>query len=149
VDSAVILARELRTDDYSQWLRLARAYKAFYKTPTSDDEFDIAWRRVLSAREVFGLGAFVDDELVAFTHYLYHASTWADGVCYLQDLYTDENSRGRGLARALIEAVAVRAKQRGAARLYWLTHSDNTTARALYDTLAAHHGFIRYDYPMN
>jgi hypothetical protein len=34
----------------------------------------------------------------------------------------------------------------GAPRLYWQTKENNRTARLLYDRLAHHGGFIRYDY---
>ena len=43
--------------------------------------------------------------------------------------------------------VAGVARGRGAPRLYWMTTTDNTTARLLYDRLAKHTGFIRYEYP--
>ena len=82
-------------------------------------------------------------------HYLFHTGTWARDACYLQDLYTDPAARGQGVARALIEAVAQAARQRGATRLYWLTQDHNSTARALYDKVAAFKGFIRYDYPLS
>ena len=49
---------------------------------------------------------------------------------------------------ALIEAVADEARRRGAARYYWTTQDHNTVARALYDRVARHAGFIRYDYPI-
>jgi len=44
--------------------------------------------------------------------------------------------------------VAEQARSQGAQRLYWLTQSHNQPARALYDRLAEHRGFIRYDYPL-
>jgi ribosomal protein S18 acetylase RimI-like enzyme len=69
-------------------------------------------------------------------------------VCYLQDLFTDETARGRGVARALIEAVADDSRKQRATRLYWLTQDNNTQARALYDKVARHQGFIRYDYAL-
>jgi GNAT superfamily N-acetyltransferase len=56
--------------------------------------------------------------------------------------------RGRGIARALIEAVAEAARTRGAERLYWLTQTHNAAARALYDKVAKYNDFIRYDYPL-
>jgi len=36
------------------------------------------------------------------------------------------------------------ARAAGASRVHWLTHETNTTARALYDTLADRPGFIQY-----
>jgi len=36
------------------------------------------------------------------------------------------------------------AKACGCGRVYWHTQETNVTARALYDRLAQHNGFIRY-----
>jgi GNAT superfamily N-acetyltransferase len=135
--------------DHDAWLSLARGYKAFYKTATADAEYDSAWRRLIDDDGVHALAAWADDHLVGITHYLFHTSVWAPTVCYLQDLYVDPASRGQGVARALIESVAVAARERRATRLYWQTQEHNTTARALYDKLAKHNGFIRYDFPLD
>lgn len=137
-----------RDEDRAGWEVLARGYKEFYGTPTSDAEFDLAWRRLRAEDEVFALAARREGRVVGIAHYLFHTSVWARTACYLQDLFTAPESRGRGVARALIEAVAERARERGAARYYWLTLDHNATARALYDKVARHHGFIRYDYPL-
>jgi GNAT superfamily N-acetyltransferase len=134
--------------DRAAWLVLARGYKAFYKTQVTDDEYAVAWSRLMAQDGVTGLGAHVNGKLVGLAHYLFHSSTWTPRVCYLQDLFTDPAARGQGVARALIEAVAVAARQAGATRYYWLTQDDNVTARALYDRVATYHGFVRYDYPL-
>ena len=97
---------------------------------------------------VYGVGAFVEGRLVGIAHYLFHTSVWARSNCYLQDLFTLPSARGRGIARSLIEAVAEQARAQGAARYYWLTQDHNTTARVLYDKVAKHVGFIRYDFPL-
>jgi GNAT superfamily N-acetyltransferase len=57
--------------------------------------------------------------------------------------------RGRGVARALIDAVADAARKQGASRYYWQTKQDNARARLLYDKVAVFRGFIRYDYPLD
>jgi GNAT superfamily N-acetyltransferase len=86
-----------------------------------------------------------DDALIGFTHLVFHRGTWAIGdFCYLEDLFVAEHARNRGAAHALIEAVYALADERGCERVYWLTHESNTTARALYDKLARHLGFIQY-----
>jgi GNAT superfamily N-acetyltransferase len=131
---------------HDAWLPLARGYKDFYNTPASDAEYDAAWQRLIDAQAVQGLGCWRDGELLGIVHFHFHASTWAHSACYLQDLFTTPSARGQGVARALIEAVAVQATAGGAARLYWLTQDHNATARRLYDQVAKHNGFIRYDY---
>ena len=138
----------LTAEDRDQWERLARGYKDFYKTPTTGAEFATAWQRLLAQDGIFGLGAMVDGELVGIAHYLFHTTVWAPTSCYLQDLFTAPAARGKGVARALIEAVAVVAQQHGAARYYWMTQDHNAVARALYDKVAQNRGFIRYDYPI-
>ena len=69
-------------------------------------------------------------------------------VCYLQDLFIDPAVRGGGGGRKLIEAVADAATAAKATKMYWLTQTHNEPARLLYDRLARHSGFIRYEYPL-
>ena len=75
---------------------------------------------------------------------LVHASTTSADVCYLQDLFTAPEVRGKGVARALIAEVEHWARERGCARVYWHTQSGNETARRLYDQVAENRGFIQY-----
>ena len=138
----------LEPSDRAAWEPLARGYKEFYRTPTTDAEYDAAWARILAGGIVFGLGAKEEGELVAIAHYLFHASAWHERVCYLQDLFVAPHARGRGVARRLIEAVAHEAREAGALRCYWHTQQHNAAARALYDKVARFNGFLRYDYPM-
>jgi GNAT superfamily N-acetyltransferase len=135
--------------DRERWEVLARGYKAFYRTPTSDAEFAEAWRRLRAEDGVFALGARLDGRLAGIAHYLFHTTVWAPKACYLQDLFTDPDVRGKGVARALIEAVAAQAREADAARYYWNTQDHNATARALYDKVARFNGFIRYEYPLD
>jgi GNAT superfamily N-acetyltransferase len=144
----MITVDRLRPEDRAAWGLLAEGYKRFYNTPTSVAEYDEAWRRLQAADGVHAFGARFDGRLVGIVHYLFHTSVWAREVCYLQDLYTDDTMRGRGVARALIEQVATEARQRQVARLFWLTQETNQTARTLYDKVAAFKGFIRYDMPL-
>lgn len=142
----MITVDPLRSEDRAAWEVLARGYKAFYETPVPDEGYEATWHRLLGPEDVHGVAARLGGRLVGIAHYLFHATIWQPDFCYLQDLFVDEAVRGRGAARALIEGVAEVARARGAARLYWTTKQDNTTARALYDKVARFSGFIRYDY---
>ena len=141
-----IETRELRPDEREPWEPLWQGYLTFYETAVAPEVTDETWRRFHDPAEpMVALGAFVDGRLVGIVHYLFHRSTWTIGpYCYLQDLFTIPDARGKGAGRALIEAVADRAKAAGASRVYWLTHESNAQARALYDTLADRPGFIQY-----
>ena len=138
----------LRAEDRAAWQALGVGYNTFYERTQPDEIYERVWRRLMTGETLHGLGARLDGRLVGITHYYFHTSVWTADVCYLADLFTDETLRGKGVARALIEAVAVEAKKRGSARLYWQTRESNTRARALYDKVARFDGFIRYDYPL-
>jgi GNAT superfamily N-acetyltransferase len=65
-------------------------------------------------------------------------------TCYLQDLFTAEGLRRRGIGRALINGVYDRARAAGSTRVYWHTHRTNTTAQRLYEKIGDASGFIVY-----
>jgi GNAT superfamily N-acetyltransferase len=138
----------LETGDRSAWEGLARGYKAFYRDWIPDEAYEATWRRLRHGTELHGLGARLDGRLIGIAHYFFHPAVWSGDACYLQDLFVDEEVRGRGAARALIEGVALAARDHGATRYYWHTQEDNARARALYDKVARFTGFIRYQYPL-
>jgi GNAT superfamily N-acetyltransferase len=136
----------LETDHHADWLRLWKAYQAFYQVTIDDATTALSWQRLRDPAEpMFGRVALVDGKVAGIVHALYHRSTWTSGdYCYLQDLFTDETQRNRGIGRALIEAVYAEATARGASRVYWLTHETNATGIALYEKLASRTGFIQF-----
>jgi GNAT superfamily N-acetyltransferase len=138
----------LRPADREEWEQLARGYKAFYETELDPARYDETWRALIADDRIHGLAARSDGRMVGIAHYLFHAQTWGPDACYLQDLFTHPDVRGRGVATALIDAVAAAARARGAGKFYWLTKEDNRRARALYDRIALFKGFLRYDYPL-
>jgi GNAT superfamily N-acetyltransferase len=142
------LIAPLLAEDRRDWELLARGYKDFYKTALADAAYEVAWNRLQCADDVFAFGAKVEGKLLGIVHYLFHTTIWAPTTCYLQDLFVDPSARGHGMARALIERVAMAARERGALRLYWTTQEHNATARSLYDKLAKFNGFIRYDFQL-
>jgi GNAT superfamily N-acetyltransferase len=142
--------RTVETADFKSWKPLWDGYNAFYgrsgETALPDEITQTTWGRFFDAGEpVFALVAEREGRLVGLAHYLFHRSMiHVQPVCYLQDLYTLPSERGRGVGRALIEAVYERAKAAGATRVYWHTQESNAPGRALYDKVAQHLGFIVY-----
>jgi GNAT superfamily N-acetyltransferase len=143
-----IATAPLAPADRAEWEALARGYKGFYRTEIPAEAYERTWQALLADERVHGLGARLDGKLVGIAHYLFHAQTWSPDCCYLQDLFTAEEARGKGVATALIDAVAERARARGAIKFYWLTKENNREARKLYDRIARWKGFLRYDYPL-
>lgn len=134
--------------DRPRWTELWGAYLDFYETTLPPTVYGHTWSRLMQDTDLHGLAARDGATLLGITHFLYHPNAWTlTPVCYLQDLFVDPAARGQGVGTALIEAVATHARTRHAARLYWFTQDHNTAARSLYDRIAKHAGFIRYDYP--
>jgi GNAT superfamily N-acetyltransferase len=136
--------------DFECWLPLWEGYNRFYgrfgQKALPARVTETTWARFFDASEpVHGLVAEGDAQLIGLVHYIFHRSTTMLGpTCYLQDLFTGEGSRGRGIGRALIEAVCERARSAGSTRVYWQTHETNATAMQLYDKVADRSGFLVY-----
>ena len=150
-----LTVRPVAHDDYAAWRPLWDGYNAFYgrhaETALPEHITEATWQRFLDLHEpVFALVAEDDDgRIVGLAHYLFHRSmTKIEHVCYLSDLFTAPALRGKGIGRALIEAVYAQARAVGAARVYWQTHQTNTAGRLLYDKVARHLGFIVYSHEL-
>ena len=143
---ASFIVRPVVPADRRRWEPLWQGYLTFYKAQLSAEVTEITWKRFFDGIEpVHALVAEEGAELIGTVHYLYHRSTWMIGPnCYLQDLFTVEKARGKGVGRALIEAVYARAAAEGATRVYWHTHETNHTAQVLYNKVATLSGFIQY-----
>jgi GNAT superfamily N-acetyltransferase len=142
--------RAVARRDYAQWLPLWDGYNAFYGragvTALAPEVTAMTWARFFDNYEpVHALVADSGGQLLGLTHYLFHRSTTAiDPLCYLQDLFTSEAARGKGVGRALINGVYEQARSAGSPRVYWQTHETNHTAMLLYDKVAEKSGFVVY-----
>ncbi|MEO8189570.1 MAG: GNAT family N-acetyltransferase [Acidobacteriota bacterium] len=141
-----MIVRAVTAEDRNQWEPLWSGYNSFYGRTLPEQITDVTWARFLHPDEpVHALVAERDGALVGLAHYLFHRSTiLISPTCYLQDLFTAESARGQGAGHALIEGVYQRAKEGGAARVYWHTRETNATAIKLYDSIAERSGFIVY-----
>jgi len=146
-ESNSLLVRAVAPADFPRWQPLWEGYNRFYGRDALAAEITrMTWSRFFDAYEpVHALVAEGDGRLLGLAHYLFHRSTIQIGpTCYLQDLFTDEAARDKGVGRALIEAVYERARAAGCPRVYWQTHETNVIAMKLYDRVAERSGFIVY-----
>lgn len=145
-----IAIRTVVKDDFSAWKTLWTAYNAFYgrEGPTAlpSKITEMTWARFFDADEpMHALVAESSGKLLGLAHFLFHRSTiQLDPACYLQDLFTVEQARGKGVGRGLIEAVCAHAANAGSTRVYWQTHETNAVAMQLYDRVAERSGFMVY-----
>ena len=140
----MISVSKLMADDRATWEALFRQYIEFYQRDEPPEMYDRAWREFQADTRLHALGAKLDGRLVGIAHFLVHPNTTGADFCFLQDLFTAPDVRGKGVARALLDGVGERAAARGCCRVYGHTHVSNDTARNLYDKVAENRGFIRY-----
>jgi GNAT superfamily N-acetyltransferase len=145
-----VLVREVQEGDFAEWKVLWDGYNAFYgrreETALPDAITNLTWSRFFDRSEPMqALVAEHQGKLLGLVHFLFHRSTISPGlICYLQDLFTIEGARGKGVGRALIEEVYRYAQRARSSRVYWHTHETNAVAMKLYDKVAEKSGFVVY-----
>jgi GNAT superfamily N-acetyltransferase len=139
--------RKATPEDRDGWNPLWRGYQDYYEVDLSETT-ENTWQRLM-APEACGPFCLVceDDngDLIGFTTYIFHPHTWRpEPRCYLVDLYSAPQIRGKGIGRALIEGVYQKADEHGCCQVYWLTQDFNEAGRRLYDKVAKLTPFIKY-----
>jgi GNAT superfamily N-acetyltransferase len=145
--SPTVTIEPLRADDFAAWSPLWRGYLDFYQANVDDATTRLTFARLTGGAEPMGgfLARAAGGEAIGLVHWITHRSCWTAGdYCYLQDLFVVQNRRGAGAGRALIEAVAAKARASGCSRVHWLTHVSNVQAMRLYDDVAERSGFVQY-----
>jgi len=126
--------------DLEALLPLMRAYCDFYEVSPSDEAL-LAMSRALIAdpeREGVQLLARADGGAIGFaTIFWSWATTSAERIGVMNDLYVAPEGRGTGVAESLIEACRAECAGRGAGKLTWQTAPDNARAMKVYDRVGA------------
>ena len=132
-----IRIREAQSGDLPALGRLFDEYRQFYELPTDLEKASgFLEARLAAGDSVVLVAADESEQLLGFTQ-LY--GTWcsllAGPVYVLYDLYVLPRARRQGVARALLEAAAERAKRDGKRRMTLSTARTNVNAQALYESL--------------
>lgn len=142
----MVFIRPLSENDFDAWHSLWSAYIEFYEETVSEEVTSATWHRLMDKNiPIFGDVAEINGKVVGFSNSVIHEATWTDKpVCYLEDLYVDQDVRSNGCGRALIDNLIKRSKKKGWSRLYWHTNENNDRARVLYDSYKLAENHIRY-----
>ncbi|KIN61014.1 Acetyltransferase [Sulfitobacter noctilucae] len=140
--------RPVKAEDRSAWDVLYQGYADFYKVDQTPQMRDTVWGWLMDESHSSNGFVAVDGEgtLIGLTHYRPFVSClMAVEQGFLDDLFVDSASRGSGAARALIDAVVEMGRQKGWAKVRWITADDNYRGRGLYDKVATRTMWITYD----
>ena len=137
-DFAIAVVGERDLDDL---LPLMRSYCDFYEVDPADADLLGMSRALIADPDREGVQLIArdpDGTAVGFATVFW---TWqtldAARLAVMNDLYVAPESRGSGLAEALIRACADAARDHGAQSLGWQTALDNERAQKVYDRLGA------------
>jgi GNAT superfamily N-acetyltransferase len=127
--------------DLAVLLPLVRGYCDFYEVTPSDDDLLALSRALIADPEREGLQLIArdaDGNAVGFaTIYWSWATTIAQRIGVMNDLFVVAEARGSGAAEALIESCREECRRRGAGNLTWQTALDNERAQRVYDRVGA------------
>jgi len=127
--------------ELGELLPLVRAYCDFYEVSPSDDALLALSRALIADPQREGVQLLARDEkgrAVGFaTIYWSWATTAAERIGVMNDLFVAPQGRGSGVAEALIEACRAECAARGAGQLSWQTAPDNERAMKVYDRVGA------------
>ncbi|MGH2922922.1 MAG: GNAT family N-acetyltransferase [Solirubrobacterales bacterium] len=135
-----IEVRAAREDEADELLPLMRAYCVFYGAEPDDEGLLTMMRSLATNPEQGALFCARDaggNAIGVATMDWKWSSTRGSQVGYLEDLFVDPDSRGGGVADALIEACAERCRENGVPALLWQTATDNHRAQQVYERLGA------------
>jgi len=130
----------ISSGEFEQLLPLIAAYQRFYEVEDIDEARNRTFFRRFLAPSEDGLllGARREGRLLGYACLYWHFSSLeAVETLLMNDLYVSEETRGEGVGRALIEATAEIARERGVPFVEWSTAPDNNTAQRLYDSTGA------------
>jgi GNAT superfamily N-acetyltransferase len=128
-------------EELGDLLPLVRAYCDFYAVSPSDEELLTLSRALIADPEREGVQFLARDaetRPVGFaTIFWSWATTSAERIGVMNDLFVAPEARGSGTAEALIEACRVECAAHGAGKLTWQTATDNERAMKVYDRVGA------------
>jgi GNAT superfamily N-acetyltransferase len=148
----MILVARISRSEMDDALPLISAYQRFYEVEPDNDRNAAFFRRFVESDDHGTLlGARdADGALVGYAclHWRLDSVAAREVVC-LHDLFVVPGVRGTGAGRALLEAAADVARDRGTEALVWSTAPDNSTAQRLYDaTAATRSSWYEYELPL-
>lgn len=138
----------LTAADHDEWRALWDGNNGMAVNPAITAQ---TWARLCDpASPVNGLLARdADGAAAGLVHYILHPVTGhLHDAAYMQDLYVAPAKRGRGIGRALVEALAAQGRAAGWARLYWLAEAANPEAQALYKKIGVRLDFTFHVMPL-
>ena len=129
-----------KMQDLHTIVRLVKELAAYERLADEAVASEEDFRRALfgADRHVDALLAFIDDEAVGFALYFSTFSTFlGKRGLYLEDIFVEDEHRGRGIGTALLKRLGRIAKQQGCGRIEWSVLTWNRPSIDFYHRMGA------------
>ncbi|MFZ4078077.1 MAG: GNAT family N-acetyltransferase [Microbacteriaceae bacterium] len=162
-----ISVRRMNDGDFFEWKPLFQQYATFYTRPVNDALALRTWgwltdpgenlfsfvaerRHVVETINSKGEVTTIESShLVGFVHFcVVTRALEADVQMQIQDHYVEPTVRRKGVAKALIEAVKMDGRNRGAGSVAWAVDANNRVARAMSEHLGRQTDWIIFESDM-
>lgn len=142
-----ITVRAVEQTDFSDWKALYKKYLAYYKAELTEPQLATLWSWFFeSEKQMHGNVAIHEHEIIGLVHFReFLRPIKAAAAIFMDDLYVENNYRGRGVARSLIKSVNDYALTTHMPLVRWVTAHDNHDAMRLYDKVATQTQWRIYD----
>ena len=130
-----IKIRKALENDVPAIMRLVHQLAEFEKQPEEviNSEEQMRLEGFGSNPAFSALLAEADGTVCGMSVYFYSYSTWKGKSIYIDDIIVDEEFRGKGIGRRLIEATIMAAKNEGVGKLHWQVLDWNEPAIKFYN----------------
>ena len=130
----ITLANESHLDELA---RLFNLYRIFYEQKDDlDRAYDFIKARLVNQQSIVFVAEDNPDQLSGFVQlYPSFCSVSTIPILILYDLYVDQNHRGKGIGRLLMNQASKHAKDNGFKRLELSTAITNVIGQSLYESL--------------
>jgi GNAT superfamily N-acetyltransferase len=127
--------RNATIDDFEKVHQLLMEFSIFQGTPgkvtTSPEQMkrDARWFSCIVAED--------NGVICGFATYFFAYYSWSGRALYLDDLYVQEASRGKGIGKALLQQVIAIAREENCLKVRWQVSNWNKNAIAFYQSIGA------------
>ena len=138
---------ELNHSDKEEWAKLYRGYAEFYEMEMNKDILDTVWSWILSPDiKFYAIGvSSKDGVLIGFMHFREMPSPLRGKlVGFLDDLFVRPDFRGSGAVQSLFKELKSIAAKNNWPYVRWITATDNSRARKVYDKISDSIDFVTY-----
>jgi len=138
---------ELNHSDKEEWAKLYHGYAEFYEMEMNEDILDTVWSWIHTPDiKFYAIGVRSNDGvLIGFMHFREMPSPLRGKIVgFLDDLFVHPDFRGSGAVQSLFKELRSLAVKNNWPYVRWITATDNSRARKVYDQISAPIDFVTY-----